>query len=95
MLNGDIVKATATLTYGDGTTKEIEIEGKETYDLEDCDEGKVVILFGYGDDQITGIFRGTSDDGENEDVILSTLDDDKVRLAFNMNAIAFYFEEIK
>jgi hypothetical protein len=92
MINGDIVKATATLSYGDGTTKDIEVEGNETNDIYECEEGKVVILFGYGDEQITGVFRGTCDD---EEIILSTLDDDKSRFVFNMNAIAFYLEEIK
>jgi hypothetical protein len=92
MINGDIVKATATLSYGNGTKKDIEIEGKETYDIHECEEGKVVILLGFNDEQITGVFRGTLDDAE---IIISPLDDDKSRFAFNMNAIAFYFEEIK
>lgn len=82
-------------------TAEAEIDfltGKRTiqmllkggHSIENCEVGKVVMLRLINDDELTGIFKGMSD----EDVMLGTLDG-KHTLGYKHRWVAEYFEEIK
>lgn len=72
--------------------KDIEMVLKEGHEIEDCEEGTVVMLNLVDGQQLTGIFNGMS----GEDVKLGSLDDkSKIMLGYNIRWVKNYFEEIK
>lgn len=81
---------------------EIEIrtkEGIKTYltvakssdELDECENGKIVILIAHDQNQWCGLFEEVTE----EDVIISDLDDRSKRIAFPLYGVAFYFEELE
>ena len=74
-----------------GVEKDYEMVIRETYEIEDCEDGKIVLLLGHDGSQWTGRFRGTYD----EDIILESLDNPTSRIALNSDGVGMYFEEIK
>ena len=70
--------------------KEIKMELKKPSELEDCDEGTVVILNLKNGEKYTGIFKGMDGD---EDLMLGSLSD-KNRIGLKLAWVDDYFEEI-
>ena len=90
------ITAEVEINFPEGKRK-IEMVQKKGYEIEDCEEGKVVILILTDGQELTGIFKGMAD----EDVKISSVAAssgkllDKMVLGYNIRYVANYFEEIK
>lgn len=84
-----MITATVEVNFPDGKRTIIMVR-KKGHDIEECDEGKVVILNLVNNDSLTGIFKGMAGD----DVKLGSLDG-KHTLGYNVKWVRNYFEETK
>jgi len=81
--------ATVEIKFPTGN-KEIEMELKKGFQIEDCEKDTVVVVNLIDGQQLTGIYKGMAD----EDVLLGTLDG-KLTLGYKIHWVSNYFEEIK
>ena len=72
--------------------KKIEMLLKKRTEIEDCEEGKIIILNLVDGQELTGIFKGLTED---EDVKIAPLSGSKMVLGYKLKWIDNYFEEIK
>jgi len=87
-MNKTTITAKVEIDFPTGE-KNIEMILKQGYEIENCKEGKVVMLNLTDGQELTGIFKGMAD----EDVKLGTLDG-KHTLGYNIHWVNQYFEEL-
>lgn len=83
------VKAEVEIDCKEGK-KTIEMVMKEPYDIEDCEEGKVVMLNLRNGETYTGIFKGMDGD---EDIMLASLSG-KNTIGLKIAWLNDYFEQV-
>lgn len=66
------------------------MELKENYEIEDCEEGKVIVLNLCNGETYTGIFKGI----DGQDIIIESLNSQNT-IGLRASFINDYFEEIK
>lgn len=82
-------RASVEIDFQEGK-RTIEMELKEDYEIEDCEEGKVIVLNLCNGETYTGIFKGM----DSEDVMLGSLTSQNI-IGLSTAYINDYFEEIK
>jgi len=82
------VTAEVEINFKDGK-KTIQMEMKIPCEIENCEEGKAVVLKLKNGDTYTGIFRGMDD----EDILLGSLKYNST-IGVNLSSIENYFEQI-
>jgi len=83
------VKTEVEITYKDGK-RTIEMELKEKYEIEYCEEGKVLIINLRNGETYTGIFKGMDGD---EDIMLGSLSGGNT-IGLKINWVNDYLEEV-
>lgn len=83
------IRAEVTIETNEGD-KTYEMVAKTPYEIEDCEKGKLVVLIGRDGSQWSGIFNSCDD----EDVVISAIDEPSRKIAFPLDGIDVYFEEI-
>lgn len=73
-----------------GRKRIIEMELKEPHEIEDCEDGKVVILYLCNGETYTGFFEGM--DG-NEYIVLGALSGGDT-IGLKVNTVNDYFEQV-
>jgi len=83
------VTAEVEIDFKEGK-RTIEMELKEPHEIEDCEEGKVVMLNLRNGETYTGVFKGM--DGE-DDIMLSSLSGGYA-IGLKVNWVNDYFEQV-
>lgn len=86
----ETVTATVEVSFPDGN-RGIEMLLKDMDDIEDCEEGKIVVVYLKSGTQLTGYFNGT----DGYDFLLRPISGGVFSAACNIYKIEKYFEEIK
>lgn len=95
-----MAKTTVTIeveiNFPEGKRK-IEMVQKKGYEIEDCEEGKVVILILADGQELTGIFKGMADNDVKITSVAASSGKllDRMTLGYNINWVSKYFEELK
>jgi hypothetical protein len=84
------VTAEVEIDFKDGK-RTIEMEMKGPYEIEDCEEGKVVMINFRNGDTYTGIFKGMDGD---DDIMLGSLSG-KSTIGLKVGWINDYFEQVE
>ncbi|MFA7307636.1 MAG: hypothetical protein WC026_13290 [Hyphomicrobium sp.] len=82
------VTAKVEINFKEGK-KEIEMLLKQTNEIENCEEGRVVVLNLQNEETYAGFFKGMDD----EDIMLGSLRDTTV-IGLKANWVNNYFEQI-
>lgn len=83
------VTAEVEIDFKDGK-KTIQMQLKESYELDDCPIDTVIMLNLINGDTLTGLFKGINE----EDTMIGSLDG-KHTLGYKNEYVSNYFEEIK
>lgn len=76
--------------YSKEGKRTIEMVMKEPYEIEDCEEGKIVVLNLCNGETYSGIFKGMYDD---DDIMLGSLSG-KTAIGVKVGWLNDYFEQI-
>ena len=89
MSKNQTVTAEVEIDFKEGK-RAVEMVLKESHQIEDCEEGKVVILTLRNGETYTGIFKGMDGD---EDIMLGSLRGGNT-IGLEVNWIKDYFEQV-
>lgn len=70
--------------------KTIEMQLKEDYEIDECEEGKLIVLNLCNGETYTGIFKGI----DGQDIMIGSLSNQTI-IGLQASFINDYFEEIK
>jgi hypothetical protein len=89
MSKNQTVTAEVEIDFKEGK-RTIEMELKEPHEIEDCEEGKAVMLNSRNGETYTGIFKGMDGD---EDIMLGSLSGGNT-IGLKVNWVNDYFEQV-
>ena len=89
MSKNQTVTAKVEIDFKEGK-RTIEMELKEPYEIENCEEGKAVIINLRNGETYTGIFKGMDGD---EDIMIGSLSGKNI-IGLKVNWIEDYFEQV-
>lgn len=84
---GTLVKIEAEINFPEGK-KTVQLVKKETSDVEDCEEGKIICLHLINGESLFGFFKGMADD----EILIGSISG-KITLGYNIYWVGTYFEE--
>ena len=89
------VIAEVAISYKDGTSRDIIMEGKPLDEIGECKKGTIILLLEESGNNLTGIFTGVTEDEDDEWICMTALEDPTNILAFPKYGLEeYYFEEI-